>query len=86
MNVSREFLYRSASNVGVIDESDYEFAECICESLVSLGSTNLQCIATDGGVLALYLQQVLTRYMIDLLSNLYDEAEVVYDVHGKPGK
>lgn len=60
MNVSREFLYRSASNVGVIDESDYEFAECICESLVSLGSTNLQCIASDGGVLALYLQQVLT--------------------------
>lgn len=60
MNVSREFLYRSASSGGGIDESDYEFAECICESLVSLGSTNLQCIATDGGVLALYLQQVLT--------------------------
>ncbi|XP_010456756.1 PREDICTED: protein HASTY 1-like [Camelina sativa] len=59
MNVSREFLYRSASNAGVIDESDYEFAECICESLVSLGSTNLQCIASDGGVLALYLQQML---------------------------
>ncbi|KAG2244157.1 hypothetical protein Bca52824_094015 [Brassica carinata] len=49
MNVSREFLYRSASC----------FAECICESLVSLGSTNLQCIATDGGVLAVYLQQML---------------------------
>lgn len=60
MNVSREFLYRSASCAAGIDESDYEFAECICESLVSLGSTNLQCIATDGGVLALYLEQVLT--------------------------
>uniref|UniRef100_M4D0H8 Uncharacterized protein n=1 Tax=Brassica campestris TaxID=3711 RepID=M4D0H8_BRACM len=59
MNVSREFLYRSASCTSGIDESDYEFAECICESLVSLGSTNLQCIATDGGVLALYLQQML---------------------------
>ncbi|KAF2532761.1 hypothetical protein F2Q70_00032254 [Brassica cretica] len=57
MNVSREFLYRSASCAAGIDESDYEFAECICESLVSLGSTNLQCIATDGGVLALYLEQ-----------------------------
>ncbi|KAL1220851.1 Protein HASTY 1 [Cardamine amara subsp. amara] len=59
MNVSREFLYRSASHAGVIDESDYEFAESICESLASLGSTNLQCIATDDGVLALYLQQML---------------------------
>ncbi|CAN8277120.1 unnamed protein product [Cochlearia groenlandica] len=62
MNVSREFLYRSSASCGggaVKDESDYEFAECICESLVSLGSTNLQCIATDDDVLALYLQQML---------------------------
>ncbi|CAA7037555.1 unnamed protein product [Microthlaspi erraticum] len=58
-NVSREFLYRSASCAGVIDESDYEFVQSICESLVSLGSTNLQCIATDDGILALYLQQCI---------------------------
>ncbi|XP_010550956.1 PREDICTED: protein HASTY 1 [Tarenaya hassleriana] len=59
MNVSREFLHQSASNAGVIDDSGYEFAECICESLVSLGSMSLQCIATDSNALALYLQQML---------------------------
>ncbi|KAK4767361.1 hypothetical protein SAY86_015111 [Trapa natans] len=53
MNVSREFLNRSASNA---DESEYQFAEHICESMVSLGSTNLQCIAGDDSALALYLQ------------------------------
>ncbi|KAJ7978054.1 Protein HASTY 1 [Quillaja saponaria] len=59
MNISREFLYRSGSGVGTIDESDYEFAEYICESMVSLGSSNLQCIADDSNILSLYLQQML---------------------------
>ncbi|BFG37079.1 hypothetical protein CerSpe_233530 [Prunus speciosa] len=59
MNVSKEFLYRSGPSAGVIDESDIEFAEYICESMVSLGSTNLQCIAGDSTMLGLYLQQML---------------------------
>ncbi|TQD93013.1 hypothetical protein C1H46_021493 [Malus baccata] len=58
MNVSKEFLYRSSPGAGVIDESDIEFAEYICESMLSLGSTNLHCIAGDSAVLPLYLQQV----------------------------
>lgn len=58
MNVSKEFLYRSGPSAGVIDESNIEFAEYICESMVSLGSTNLQCIAGDSTMLGLYLQQV----------------------------
>ncbi|KAK4800557.1 hypothetical protein SAY86_021044 [Trapa natans] len=53
MNVSREFLNRSASN---IDESEYKFAENICESMASLGSSYLHCIAEDDSALSLYLQ------------------------------
>lgn len=59
MNISREFLYRSSSNPGALEESDFEFAEYVCESMVSLGSSNLQCIAGDNAMLALYLEQML---------------------------
>ncbi|QCD77691.1 exportin-5 [Vigna unguiculata] len=59
MNVSREFLYRSGSSPGSIDEGEYEFAEYICESMVSLGSFNLQSIAGDSSLLPLYLEQML---------------------------
>ncbi|KAM1222964.1 hypothetical protein ACFX2J_010422 [Malus domestica] len=59
MNVSKDFLYRSSPSTRVIDESDIEFAEYICESMLSLGSTNLHCIAGDSAVLPLYLQQML---------------------------
>lgn len=59
MNACREFLCRSSSSSVVIDENEFEFAECICESMVSLGSSNLQCIAGDSTLLPLYLQQVI---------------------------
>ncbi|KAF8017915.1 hypothetical protein BT93_H2969 [Corymbia citriodora subsp. variegata] len=59
MNVSGEFLHRSMSNPGIIEENEFEFAEYICESMVSLGSSNLPCIAGDSTVLSLYLQQML---------------------------
>ncbi|XP_054802202.1 protein HASTY 1 isoform X2 [Prosopis cineraria] len=59
MNTSREFLYRSESSPGAIDEGDYELAEYICESMVSLGSSNLQSIAGDSTTLPLYLEQML---------------------------
>ncbi|KAJ8747704.1 hypothetical protein K2173_014548 [Erythroxylum novogranatense] len=60
MNVSREILYKSGQNAGrAIDESESEFAEFICESMVSLGSSNLQCISVDSNMLSLYLHQML---------------------------
>ncbi|KAG4111519.1 hypothetical protein ERO13_D13G109200v2 [Gossypium hirsutum] len=59
MNVSREFLVRSSPAGGAIDESDYEFVEYVCESMVSLGSSNLQCIVGDSTTFSLYLQQML---------------------------
>ncbi|GAV64215.1 Xpo1 domain-containing protein [Cephalotus follicularis] len=59
MNVSQDFLYKTGSNAGVIDESELEFAEYICESMVSLGCFNLQCISGDSTMLSLYLQQML---------------------------
>ncbi|GFY92003.1 ARM repeat superfamily protein [Actinidia rufa] len=59
MNVSRDFLFRSSSSTGVIDENELEFAEYICESMVSLGSSNLQSITGDSTMLSVYLQQML---------------------------
>ncbi|CAH1436793.1 unnamed protein product [Lactuca virosa] len=69
MNVSTEFLRVSETNSGIISDSDFEFAECICESLVSFGSTNLQCITGDSEILSLYLQkmvQYFRHYKIEL--------------------
>ncbi|GAB4835901.1 hypothetical protein Ancab_000820 [Ancistrocladus abbreviatus] len=57
MNVSRDFLYKSSSSA--VDDGEVEFAEYICESMVSLGSTNLQCISVDGNILSVYLHQML---------------------------
>ncbi|MCL7029899.1 hypothetical protein MKW94_009024 [Papaver nudicaule] len=59
MNVSSDFLSRSGSNYGGIDKSEFEFAEVICESMVSLGSLNLQCISGDSTMFPHYLQQML---------------------------
>uniref|UniRef100_A0A7C9EEZ9 Uncharacterized protein n=1 Tax=Opuntia streptacantha TaxID=393608 RepID=A0A7C9EEZ9_OPUST len=59
MNVSRDFLYKSSKSGGAVDDSEFEFAELICESMVSLGSNNLQCISSDPNVLSVYLQQML---------------------------
>lgn len=70
MNVSREFLYRSTSNPDAIKESEYEFVEYICESMVSLGSSNLQCIAGDDSALALYLQLVIAL-AIDICQDMF---------------
>lgn len=58
INVSRDFLNRSGSGAGDIGDNEFEFVEYICESLVSLGSSNLQCIIGDSTVLHFYLQQV----------------------------
>ncbi|XP_019231873.1 PREDICTED: protein HASTY 1 isoform X2 [Nicotiana attenuata] len=58
MKVSGDFLQKSDSG-SVIDENEFEFAEYICESMVALGSYNLQCIAGDSSVLSFYLQQIL---------------------------
>ncbi|KAI3445283.1 hypothetical protein Pfo_001948, partial [Paulownia fortunei] len=58
MNVTKDLFYNSTSSAGS-NESEFEFAEYICESLVSLGSTNLQCIAADSTVFSFYLQQVI---------------------------
>ncbi|KAL4342355.1 hypothetical protein GQ457_08G009780 [Hibiscus cannabinus] len=57
MNVSGEFLVRSTSAGAAIDENDYEFAEYVCESMVSLGSSNLPCILGDSTTFSLYIQQ-----------------------------
>ncbi|XP_042059818.1 protein HASTY 1-like [Salvia splendens] len=56
MNASKDFLNKSSSVVS--NESEFEFAEYICESLVSLGSTNLQCLTADSTSLTFYLQQM----------------------------
>nr|XP_043632006.1 protein HASTY 1 [Erigeron canadensis] len=62
MNVSTDFLNISESGSGIINDRDVEFAECICESLVSLGSTNLQCITIDNVTLSTYLQKMMQYF------------------------
>ncbi|CAM8926022.1 unnamed protein product [Rhodiola kirilowii] len=64
MNASRDFFVRSTSAAGTIDESELEFAECLCESMVSLGSLNLQCIVSEGSILPQFLQQMLGYFQI----------------------
>ncbi|XP_073009177.1 protein HASTY 1 isoform X1 [Typha latifolia] len=62
INVSRDFLNKCNSNTGALDESEYEFAECICESMVALGSSNMQCLLVDGNITSQFLQQMLEYY------------------------
>ncbi|KMT13498.1 hypothetical protein BVRB_4g082770 [Beta vulgaris subsp. vulgaris] len=59
MDASKDFLQKSSMSNGVIDDSNFEFAELICECMVSLGSTNLLCISSDTNKLSSYLQQML---------------------------
>ncbi|GFQ08547.1 protein hasty 1 [Phtheirospermum japonicum] len=70
MNVTRDLLYKSISNAS-ISESEFELAEYICESLVSLGSTNLQCISADSTVFSFYLQQMLGFFQSSKLALHY---------------
>ena len=58
MNSSRDFLHKSSVNSGSTDDREFEFAELICECMVSLGSTNLMCITSNTSNLSYYLQQV----------------------------
>lgn len=60
MNVSGDFLLKS--NTSSIDSSEYDFAECICKCMVSLGSSNLQCIYGDDTTVSNYLQQMMGYY------------------------
>lgn len=59
MNISRDFLNISNSSAAVIDESEFEFVESICESMMALGSSNVHCISRDGTILSQYLQVML---------------------------
>ncbi|CAL4976346.1 unnamed protein product [Urochloa decumbens] len=62
MNISQQFLTRSGMQPSSIDESEYEFATCVCETMVSLGSSNMQCILPDGTRTFQFLQQMLEYY------------------------
>ncbi|PWZ04533.1 Protein HASTY 1 [Zea mays] len=62
MNISQQFLTRSGMQPSSIDESEYEFASCVCETMVALGSSNMQCILADGARTFQFLQQMLEYY------------------------
>ncbi|KAJ6831112.1 protein HASTY 1 [Iris pallida] len=59
MNLSGDFLNKSSSSAAGIDESEFEFVECICESMAALGSSHMQCISGDGTLITQYLQLML---------------------------
>ena len=58
MNISQQFLTRSGAEPSSINESEYEFAACICEAMVALGSSNMHCILADGSTTFDFLKQV----------------------------
>ncbi|XP_051115306.1 protein HASTY 1 [Andrographis paniculata] len=58
INASRDF-FNKTSSASDNNGSEFEFAEYLCESLVSLGSTNMECIASNNSALSIYLQQML---------------------------
>ncbi|TKW14395.1 hypothetical protein SEVIR_5G164800v4 [Setaria viridis] len=62
MNISQQFLTRPGMQPSSIDESEYEFATCVCETMVALGSSNMQCILADGARTFQFLQQMLEYY------------------------
>ncbi|XP_047337469.1 protein HASTY 1 isoform X2 [Impatiens glandulifera] len=70
MGVSNDFLRRSES-ISCIDESELEFAECICDSMANLGSLNLQCVSGDETIVSVYLQQMLSYFRHDSLAIHY---------------
>jgi len=62
MNISQQFLTRSGMQPSSIDESEYEFETCVCETMVALGSSNMQCILADGARTFQFLKQMLEYY------------------------
>jgi exportin-5 len=62
MNIAQDFLVRSKMQPNVIDVNEYEFAMCICETMVALGSSNMQCILADVARTLHFLQQMLEYY------------------------
>ncbi|TVU20892.1 hypothetical protein EJB05_30493 [Eragrostis curvula] len=62
MNISQQFLTKSGTQPSAVDESEYEFAACICETMVALGSSNMQCILADGSRTFHFLKQMLEYY------------------------
>ncbi|KQK04284.1 protein HASTY 1 isoform X2 [Brachypodium distachyon] len=68
MSVSQEFLTKSRMQPSAIDDSEYEFAVCICETMVALGSSNMQCILADGARTSHFLQQMLEYYQHDRIA------------------
>ncbi|XP_020582448.1 protein HASTY 1 isoform X2 [Phalaenopsis equestris] len=59
MQVSGNFLNKFGIRAVVADESEFEFAERICESMVVLGSSHLLCIAWDGNMTSQFLQLMM---------------------------
>uniref|UniRef100_A0A1D1YS55 Protein HASTY 1 n=1 Tax=Anthurium amnicola TaxID=1678845 RepID=A0A1D1YS55_9ARAE len=59
MNISIDFLCKSSTSVSEINDSEVEFAECVCESMVALGSSFMQCIIRDDNLLPQYIQEML---------------------------
>ena len=74
MNASRDFLNKPSSSAAGIDESEFEFVECICESMVALGSSHLQCISGNAVIISQYLQLVTT---LEIKCSIYKISSVV---------
>ncbi|KAL0919306.1 hypothetical protein M5K25_011392 [Dendrobium thyrsiflorum] len=59
MQVSCNFLNKYGIHAAIADESEFEFAERTCESMVALGTSHRQCIACDGNMTSQFLQLMM---------------------------
>ncbi|KAK1277319.1 Protein HASTY 1 [Acorus gramineus] len=84
MNISRDFLCKSISGAAGIDEIEFELAECVCESMVSLGSLNLQCIAGDSSLISQYLQQALLFWLVLMRDGIFKPKVSVQTIGSGP--
>ncbi|KAK1277397.1 Protein HASTY 1 [Acorus gramineus] len=84
MNISRDFLCKSILGAAGIDEIEFELAECVCESMVSLGSLNLQCIAGDSSLISQYLQQALLFWLVLMRDGIFKPKVSVQTIGSGP--
>ncbi|KAK8926085.1 Protein HASTY 1 [Platanthera zijinensis] len=69
MEVAGDFLNKYGTFAVTADESEFEFAERICETMAVLGSSHMQCIVQDWNMTSRFLQLMMgyfQHYKFDL--------------------
>lgn len=81
LKISGDFLTRSSSNIAGIDENEMEFMDVFCESMVSLATSNMQCILRESTTLSLYIQQVISKQSFMIIHTFIIKLSVSFRVN-----